>query len=88
MTFERWQVVRVPFPFTDRTATKNRPALVLSGAANFNGPAGGFFTRACGWEVHFEALAHEASRASSSFSNVYFISGGEGRDVICGSTPG
>ncbi|MCG5517311.1 type II toxin-antitoxin system PemK/MazF family toxin [Ectothiorhodospira sp. 9100] len=40
MTFERWQVVRVPFPFTDRTASKNRPALVLSSAATFNGPAG------------------------------------------------
>ncbi|EHQ53694.1 hypothetical protein ECTPHS_13572 [Ectothiorhodospira sp. PHS-1] len=40
MTFERWQVVRVPFPFTDRTATKNRPALVLSSATTFNGPAG------------------------------------------------
>jgi len=28
--FERWQVVRVPFPFTDRAASKIRPALVLS----------------------------------------------------------
>lgn len=33
-------VVRVPFPFTDRNATKNRPALVLSDAATFNTPAG------------------------------------------------
>lgn len=40
VTFERWQVVRVPFPFTDRVATKNRPALVLSDAAAFNMPAG------------------------------------------------
>ena len=39
-TFERWQVVRVPFPFTDRVATKNRPALVLSDAAAFNTSAG------------------------------------------------
>jgi len=28
--FEQFDVVRVPFPFTDRAATKNRPALVLS----------------------------------------------------------
>lgn len=30
MGFEQFDVVRVPFPFTDRTATKNRPALVFS----------------------------------------------------------
>jgi mRNA interferase MazF len=35
-----WQVVRVPFPFTDLQAVKNRPALVLSDAAAFNAPAG------------------------------------------------
>lgn len=40
MGFERFSVVRVPFPFTDRAATKNRPALVLSDAAAFNTPAG------------------------------------------------
>ena len=40
MIFERFTVVRVPFPFTDREATKNRPALVLSDASRFNGPAG------------------------------------------------
>ena len=40
MSFERFSVVRVPFPFTDRAATKNRPALVLSDAAAFNAPAG------------------------------------------------
>jgi mRNA interferase MazF len=34
------QVVRVPFPFTDRVASKNRPALVLSDAAAFNSPSG------------------------------------------------
>ncbi|MDP2810683.1 MAG: type II toxin-antitoxin system PemK/MazF family toxin [Rhodocyclaceae bacterium] len=39
MSFERFSVVRVPFPFTDRNATKNRPALVLSDAAAFNAPA-------------------------------------------------
>lgn len=40
MTFERFAVVRVPFPFTDREATKNRPALVLSASESFNTPAG------------------------------------------------
>ena len=40
MIYERWQVVRVPFPFTDRLASKSRPALVLSDAAAFNAPAG------------------------------------------------
>lgn len=40
MGFEHFSVVRVPFPFTDRAATKNRPALVLSDVATFNTPAG------------------------------------------------
>lgn len=40
MTFERFTVVRVPFPFTDSAASKNRPALVLSDAAAFNTPVG------------------------------------------------
>ncbi|MBN6742535.1 type II toxin-antitoxin system PemK/MazF family toxin [Acidithiobacillus sp. MC6.1] len=39
VTFEHFTVVRVPFPFTDRNATKNRPALVLSDAG-FNIQAG------------------------------------------------
>lgn len=39
-SFERFDVVRVPFPFTDRVAEKNRPALVLSGGSVFNGPTG------------------------------------------------
>ena len=39
-SFERYDVVRVPFPFSDRRAEKNRPALVLSDAAAFNRPAG------------------------------------------------
>jgi len=39
VTFDRFTVVRVPFPFTDRAATKNRPALVLSDRAAFNAPA-------------------------------------------------
>lgn len=40
MSFERYTVVRVPFPFTDRTAARNRPALVLSDATAFNTPSG------------------------------------------------
>lgn len=40
MGFEPFTVVRVPFPFTDRTATKNRPALILSDATLFNNLAG------------------------------------------------
>jgi mRNA interferase MazF len=40
VSFDRFAVVRVPFPFTDRNATKNRPALVLSDPVAFNTPAG------------------------------------------------
>ena len=40
MDFERFAVVRVPFPFTDRVPSKNRPALVLSDRMAFNAPAG------------------------------------------------
>lgn len=40
MTFKAFTVVRVPFPFTDRNASKNRPALVLSDEGSFNTPAG------------------------------------------------
>jgi len=38
--FERCTVVRVPFPFTDRDTSKNRPAVVLSDSVAFNTPAG------------------------------------------------
>ena len=40
MSFDRFAVVRVPFPFSDRNATKNRPAVVLSDPVAFNTPAG------------------------------------------------
>lgn len=33
MTFEQWEVVVVPFPFTDRAAARRRPALVVSRSA-------------------------------------------------------
>ncbi|SFU77504.1 type II toxin-antitoxin system PemK/MazF family toxin [Halomonas korlensis] len=38
MSFEAFDVVVVPFPFTDRSTTKRRPALVLSSLDNFNRP--------------------------------------------------
>lgn len=40
MTYEAHDVVVVPFPFTDRAATKRRPALVVSRSATFNLAAG------------------------------------------------
>lgn len=40
MICERFDVIRVPFPFTDRMAVKNRPALVISDSAVFNAPSG------------------------------------------------
>ena len=36
MTFKTFDVVVVPFPFTDRTTTKRRPALILSRHQTFN----------------------------------------------------
>ncbi len=36
MDLNMFDIVKVPFPFTDKTATKNRPALVLSSASRFN----------------------------------------------------
>jgi mRNA interferase MazF len=40
VTFERFAVVRVPFPFSDRNASRHRPALVLSEPSAFNTSAG------------------------------------------------
>ena len=36
MTFNAFDVVVVPFPFTDKTTSKRRPALILSDAEAFN----------------------------------------------------
>lgn len=33
MAFQRGDVVLIPFPFTDLTTTKTRPAVVVSSAA-------------------------------------------------------
>lgn len=40
MDFEAFDVVVVPFPFTDRGATKRRPALILSDASTFGNRIG------------------------------------------------
>lgn len=40
VTFDAFDVVVVPFPFTDRTASKRRPALVLSEGQAFNRQVG------------------------------------------------
>ena len=40
MAYERFEVVVVPFPFTDSAANKRRPALVISNAEAFNLPVG------------------------------------------------
>lgn len=40
MTFNAFDVVIVPFPFTDKATTKRRPALILSDAQAFNLQAG------------------------------------------------
>ncbi len=36
MTYKCYTIVKVPFPFTDKVASKNRPALIISDAEAFN----------------------------------------------------
>ena len=40
MTCKRYDIVKVPFPFTDRQSIKTRPALVLSDDKMFNSQIG------------------------------------------------
>ncbi len=40
MGYERFDVVVVPFPFTDSATARRRPALVMSNEAAFNAPSG------------------------------------------------
>jgi mRNA interferase MazF len=40
VTCKRYDIVKVPFPFTDRQSNKNRPALVLSDERAFNARIG------------------------------------------------
>ena len=40
VTPARFDIVVVPFPFTDKAAQKRRPALVISDSKAFNQPAG------------------------------------------------
>lgn len=39
-TYELYEVVKVPFPFTDIKLTKVRPALIISDAKHFNAKIG------------------------------------------------
>jgi mRNA interferase MazF len=40
VTYNTFDIVTVPFPFTDNDQAKRRPALILSSAKNFNIPSG------------------------------------------------
>jgi len=40
MTYNQFDIVTVPFPFTDSNVVKKRPAIILSSQKEFNTPAG------------------------------------------------
>ena len=40
VSYDAYDVVVVPFPFTDKNTTKRRPALVISSANHFNSKVG------------------------------------------------
>ena len=39
-TYDLYEIVKVPFPFTDTKTTKVRPALIISSAKHFNAKIG------------------------------------------------
>ncbi len=39
-TYEVYEIVKVPFPFSDKKASKKRPALIISSARHFNATIG------------------------------------------------
>ena len=39
-TYKQFDIVTVPFPFTDSNATKKRPAIIMSSHKNFNNETG------------------------------------------------
>jgi len=40
MTYSIYEIVKIPFPFTDANSTKIRPALIISSAEHFNAKIG------------------------------------------------
>ena len=71
MTFDRHDVVVVPFPFTDRNEEKRRPALVLSDLEGFNRMAAHYVlamitsARHSGWPLDVPIRDLEAAGLSS-----------------------
>jgi len=72
VTYKAFDVVVVPFPFTDRATTKRRPALVLSDAKSFNQPVGqsvlGMITSAANstWPLDINITDLDAAGLTSS----------------------
>ena len=64
MISDQWDIVRVPFPFTDRAAVKKRPAAVLA-------------TRAFNFVAGYTIMAMITKRGQSSWLNDYGLQGWE-----------